>query len=487
MKHLLTLILLFAFLLSLSQKRVVDSILTLLNNANTDTAKIRLRYVCGEAAKIYRISFWDSLANDAQRLGAEKYYALSLNNIGYMQDNQGKTSDAFDMYYKSMEILRRIGDKENLASTINNLGIVYKRQGMMQKALECYFESRKIREDINDKHGLAYALSNIAVIYATLGEREKGLVYDLQALKIREEIGDKEGVSQSLSNLGVDYIYTEPTKALDYFIRSLKIRREIGGARWEAATLNNIGFVFFTLAQKEKDIAMQKDFVAKALDYYTQSEKISVGLADKNGLSYSYYYIGSAYMITKEYQKAEQFLNKGLDNAKATNNLELVKNIYDRLYKTYKSQNKIANALEMHEQFKFMTDSLNTRDNRNSAIKKQMQYDFEKKETLAKAEQEKKDTITKEETKKKNMILGFITIGFLVMAFFAFYVFRSLRTTQKQKSIIEDQKKIVEVQKIMVEEKQKEILDSIHYAKRIQDSLLPTDFYIDREVKRLKN
>lgn len=35
------------------------------------------------------------------------------------------------------------------------------------------------------------------------------------------------------------------------------------------------------------------------------------------------------------------------------------------------------------------------------------------------------------------------------------------------------------------EEKQKEILDSIHYAKRIQQSLMPTGKYIDKQLRKL--
>jgi hypothetical protein len=72
------------------------------------------------------------------------------------------------------------------------------------------------------------------------------------------------------------------------------------------------------------------------------------------------------------------------------------------------------------------------------------------------------------------------------------FIFRSLRITRKQKNIIElqknkveEQKQKVEHQKHLVEEKQKEILDSIHYAKRIQQSLLPTEKYIERHLNRL--
>jgi hypothetical protein len=38
-------------------------------------------------------------------------------------------------------------------------------------------------------------------------------------------------------------------------------------------------------------------------------------------------------------------------------------------------------------------------------------------------------------------------------------------------------------QKILIEEKQKNIIDSINYAKRIQTALMPTIKYIERYIK----
>jgi hypothetical protein len=46
--------------------------------------------------------------------------------------------------------------------------------------------------------------------------------------------------------------------------------------------------------------------------------------------------------------------------------------------------------------------------------------------------------------------------------------------------------KQISEQKTLVEEKQKEILDSIRYAKRIQNSQLPPISYIEKELNRLK-
>ena len=60
----------------------------------------------------------------------------------------------------------------------------------------------------------------------------------------------------------------------------------------------------------------------------------------------------------------------------------------------------------------------------------------------------------------------------------------NLSTTQKR--IIEVQKSQVEHQKLLVEEHQKEIIDSITYARRIQRSLLPSEKYIEKTMLRLK-
>jgi hypothetical protein len=57
-------------------------------------------------------------------------------------------------------------------------------------------------------------------------------------------------------------------------------------------------------------------------------------------------------------------------------------------------------------------------------------------------------------------------------------IYNRLKVTQQQKVIIE-------IQKELVEEKQKEILDSIRYAKRIQDALLTPKTYIERNINRL--
>ncbi|HWY13312.1 MAG TPA: hypothetical protein VN026_18425 [Bacteroidia bacterium] len=77
------------------------------------------------------------------------------------------------------------------------------------------------------------------------------------------------------------------------------------------------------------------------------------------------------------------------------------------------------------------------------------------------------------ESKSKNLpqYLNILTILYLALMF---------SRVKKAKREVVDKNKEIETQKRLVEEKQKDILDSIHYAKRIQTSLLPTEKYIDK-------
>lgn len=70
------------------------------------------------------------------------------------------------------------------------------------------------------------------------------------------------------------------------------------------------------------------------------------------------------------------------------------------------------------------------------------------------------------------LLIGEVAIA---IAIIALVVYRSLSITKKQKEVIKQQK-------VMVEEKQKEILDSIHYARRIQMALLTSEKYIERKL-----
>jgi hypothetical protein len=65
------------------------------------------------------------------------------------------------------------------------------------------------------------------------------------------------------------------------------------------------------------------------------------------------------------------------------------------------------------------------------------------------------------------------------MLLIAAIAFRAFRQKKKANAVILQQK-------LLVEEKQKEILDSIRYAKRIQTVLMPNEKYIVKKLESLQ-
>ncbi|MBP7809774.1 MAG: hypothetical protein KA163_10810, partial [Bacteroidia bacterium] len=123
---------------------------------------------------------------------------------------------------------------------------------------------------------------------------------------------------------------------------------------------------------------------------------------------------------------------------------------------------------------------INNEETQKAAVKKQMQYEYEAKAKELQNEQEKKNILAKAELEQRKKERNYFIIGFALVMVLAGFIFRSYRQKQKANILITHQKK-------EVEESKKEILDSIHYAKRIQKAHLPNLNYIDKNLRRLQN
>jgi hypothetical protein len=75
--------------------------------------------------------------------------------------------------------------------------------------------------------------------------------------------------------------------------------------------------------------------------------------------------------------------------------------------------------------------------------------------------------------------------GLLLVIGFSVFVFNRFKITQKQKKIIEEQKVMVDKAYESLHEKNKEVMDSIHYAHRIQRALITSEKYIEKQLNRL--
>jgi serine phosphatase RsbU (regulator of sigma subunit) len=108
-------------------------------------------------------------------------------------------------------------------------------------------------------------------------------------------------------------------------------------------------------------------------------------------------------------------------------------------------------------------------------------YKTEKKQTeielLNKDKIIQQTKIDNQQTQRNGFIIGLILLIVLII-----FIYKSYLQKQKANVLITKQKHEVEHQKHIVEEHQKEIVDSIHYAKRIQSALLANEEFVNTHV-----
>jgi serine phosphatase RsbU (regulator of sigma subunit) len=84
-----------------------------------------------------------------------------------------------------------------------------------------------------------------------------------------------------------------------------------------------------------------------------------------------------------------------------------------------------------------------------------------------------------DETKQTIVFFILVVILFVILIFF---IIRSNYLRKQTNKTLVQQKEIIESQKHLVEEKQKEIIDSISYAKRLQEAILPPQKFVNEHV-----
>ena len=281
-------------------------------------------------------------------------------------------------------------------------------------------------------------------------------------MNIYEAIGNRNYYASMLGNIGNIYLHLNNfSKSLEYGFKALKIAEELSIKRVIAGVLSNIGNVY----------EAQKNY-PKALEYQFKSLNKANELGDKQGIAVNLSNIGTLYTKTGKFKEAEQFLKRAIlidDSVGALNDLRTFE---ESLYQLYDTTGRFKEALIHYKKAISLKDTLFSQENKKQLIRKEMNYEFDKKEAATKAEHEKEMAVADAEKKKQQIVIWSVIGGLILVIVFAGFVFRSLRITRKQKKIIELQKNEVDKQKEIVEKQKEKIVDSINYAQRIQQSIL---------------
>lgn len=481
-----------------------DSLKILIRSDRTDTNKVNhlnqlavalwsnldTAIICSKEA----LALAKKIQVNKNETGWTKGIAKTNYLLGVFYFDKGNFSKALELNLEALalweQLEKTVGPPElneikfAKSKSLGEIGNAYYGQSNYPKALEYQFKALKISEELGIEKSIGNTSGNIGNVYADQQNYPKALEYYLKSLKTGRKLGNKYDVSIDLRNIAIVYSKMKNyAKSYEYAMMALVVSKEGG---FELETANNmicLGSAIQSLADSALNsgtpyLALKEEY-NKAMNYFMESVKLQKEQGNDFGLAMNYSNIAQIYLTQKNYNEAENYFLKALAIDSALGSVSQIKHMHEGLSELYYQKGDYKKSLIHYKLFSQAKDSLFNEEKEKEITRHEMNYEFEKKEAEIKAEQEKKEAIAQADKKRQQLFLLLICCVAIAIAVITVLVFRSLRITQAQKRIIEQQKEIVE-------EQQRAVMDSIRYAKRIQQSLLPTEKYINKQFNQLK-
>lgn len=350
---------------------------------------------------------------------------------GGIYDNLQLYSDALDHYFRSLSISEELKIKELLTTNYNHIGIIYSYQGNDKQSLVYFTKLLKEVEGTDDLLTIAKAYNNLGISYKNLGEIDKAEEYYREALLVFENAKFEKGIISCYANIGVIYLLNKDVKE---------------ALNW---------------SQKVIDLAIKTDNkFAEAIGRINNAE---------------------ALVEDKKYNEAVlQYLKADL-LAKGTNNLMQQRDAMEGAYKLFAKMGKYKEAFESMSRYLELKETLFSEETNQKLALSQKNYDMlksekelelsKKNEEIIKKENEilKKDNLIEEQELRRTRILfGCVALVGILGIVMAIVMLRRYKEKKRANLLLSEQKEKIQIQK-------KEITDSINYARRIQEAMLPEE------------
>jgi serine phosphatase RsbU (regulator of sigma subunit)/tetratricopeptide (TPR) repeat protein len=416
----------------------------------------------------------DSLkAEYAKAKGTEEAAQVLVNISNTYSKNEFDSS----IHYAKM-IFTATSNKRTHAKANRLMAYAYFNKTNFRKALDHYFLAATFYESIKNDTLLAQVYNNIGQMFYYNYNKKMAKEYWIKAMEKCKAVKNERYLSDILNNLGaICWDEKNYKKAIEYYEESAAIDLKKGDLASYAGVLNNIGMAHSKVFQVNNDMIsknLSQTYFLKALriidslPYNIYSVQVYLSSADalldfqRNSLALT--------VVNKAESKMPKVLNKEylhFLNTKA---------------RVLNANKKSLEAYLCMKRYVVIKDSLFTLDANAQLLEAEARYENNKQ--TREIELQKSDIDKKNLKLRQSTIVGYaLGIGVLLLIIIAFMTYRRYAEKQKANKIISIQKEEVESKKLIIEEKQREIIDSINYAKRIQYSLLANDTLLKNNLK----
>ncbi len=366
-----------------------------------------------------------------------------------------------------------------------------------EKSLKFSENAFDLAKQIKDDTLIAITCYEVGSSWYMMAEHSQAMKFYLQSLDYSEKCGHTITKCRSAQYIGVLYGYQHNYKqALYYLNESNDCFISYGDSTLIGSNLNLIAWIYseqklydkaIEIGEKAKsyikgghtfnstilaEAYMNNKQYKKAFEYATRAYEISSKGKDANALGETHKILGKVYEKMEKSDSAIYHMEKAIQYFQRLNSSHDLSDLYGSLSNIYANKGDYKKAYECHELFSELKDSSIIKSQidkvRFEFDEKQTRLQHEKEKRYIEIEQEKKQLHFDIQKKKQQLVITVITLGLLLTIIIALFILLRWKQTKKQKAIIEDKN-------VLIQNKQKEITDSINYAKRIQYSLLAHD------------
>lgn len=374
---------------------------------------------------------FEQVNSDSAILSATEAYEIAL-----------KTSSA---YLKAAASLQR--------------GVAYYNVGDYKKAAALYKEGISFAEKSDNLKLQAQAYNGFANLFAIQKQFPQAIEYFTKALEISRRLGDKRKMSVILMNLAnieynQAYYSGDFSKVNAAYAEAYDWAVQAGDTSQQISCLGNWGLSYGD--EKKFDLSLSKLNMAIDLARLTKQEADVVFLM---------HYKGRTYSLMEDHRKAIEEYENSLKLALEFKDVDFQSENYLCLAESHYELSNYKTAYDYFRQYKSTEDTLASKELTAELNTIKAQYDTEKKQ--------KQIELLEANANKDKAIKISLLVGAVMLLVLAFLMFNRYRLKSKTNKLLEHQNAVIS-------EKNKDISDSINYAKKIQEAILPHHSEIEK-------
>jgi len=398
-----------------------------------------------------------------------------LRNLFSHADRIEKTfpDSAIHYYEKIIDITKSHPNQKIVAISFNRLSnLYYAINNDVKKRFDLSFKALKIYEAIKDSDGIAQINENIGVSLIEQRRNREAIKYHFLVLQYSSRKNLTGLLISSTMSIADCYSSLNKVDSAIYFMKRLESNFPKDASKSSLAVFySNLGNTYYNLAEVTKN---KNDYLS-SIAYATKSKNTCLTYKlDDDDLAYAIGLLAAGYLSLNDFEASEKNYMEAIKIYQRKNMHFELNQMYYEITQLYIKMGKKTNSYNYFSKYDSLSKLIYNEENNNAVSSMKTLFETEKKEEENKLLQSE-NKLSQSTIQQQKIITFFIIGGLIIVSCLAFFIYNGLKKQKKAFGIISKQKEIIE-------EHQKETIDSINYAKRIQYALLAHDDILKKNL-----